>query len=233
VYGSRNFSSLGRVLASDARAAMLDLLMDGGEHPITALAHTAGVAPSTATAHVAVLAESGLVQLRPDGRQRRVCLNGPDVARAFEGLVAITPARTSVSSLSEATSRDRLASARTCYDHLAGRLGVAITDALVRRRALLQQGTAFAMAHAASRVLSPMGIDVEAIVAGRRPPALGCLDWTERKPHVAGALGAALSDMLLRFGGIRKLRGTRAVVVTDPGVDFLDEHLGRLGFVAR
>jgi len=226
VYGHGGISAIGRVLSSDARATMLDALMDGAEHPVTELALRAGVAPSTATAHVATLADAGLVDVRRNGRQRRVRLSGPEVARALEGLAAIAAPSMDVHSLSEATARDQLAAARTCYDHLAGRLGVAVTEGLVRRGVVVAQGAAFVISDIARDILGPIGIDFEAVVGGRRSPVLGCIDWTEGQPHVAGALGAAVCALLLRAGAIRRRRGTRAVVLTEPGAAFLVEHLG-------
>jgi DNA-binding transcriptional ArsR family regulator len=225
VNATRDLSSIGRLLASDARSTMLDTLMDGDEHSVTELAGHARVAPSTASAHLAALTGAGLVEVRAEGRHRRVRLKGPEVARALEGLAAIsTPA--GVSSLRGSTARGQLAYARTCYDHLAGRVGIAMADGLVRRGAVVHREGTFALSDVATGVLSPMGIDLGEVQGARRPVVLACLDWTEGRPHVAGALGASLCSLLMRSGAIRRRRGTRAVVLTDAGAAFLQEHLG-------
>jgi DNA-binding transcriptional ArsR family regulator len=224
--GGRDLAWIGRILASDARSAMLDHLMDGADHAVTELAEHARVAPSTATAHVAALVEAGLVTVHALGRQRRVRLAGAKVARALEGLGAIATAPGNVSSLKESTSRRQLEAARTCYDHVAGRLGVAIADGLVDREALISSDGAFALTAMADVTLGAMGIDMENVRRAKRAVAAACLDWTERRPHVGGALGSSLCRMLLDTGAIRKRRGSRAVVLTDEGADFLRYHLG-------
>jgi DNA-binding transcriptional ArsR family regulator len=205
---------------------MLDLLLDGADHAMTELGEHARVAPSTASTHVAALARAGLVTVQADGRQRRVRLTGSKVAGALEALAAIATGPASVSSLAESTSRGQLANARTCYDHLAGRLGVAIADGLVRRGAIVSRDDAFALSKMASEVLGPMGIDVEDVRGTRRAAVVACADWTEARPHVAGALGSSICSLLLETGAIRRRRATRAVVLTETGADFLRDHLG-------
>ena len=126
---------IGKVLASEARSAMLDLLMDGADHAAAELAYHAGVAPSTASGHLTTLVDRGLVQVHNHGRQRRFRLSGPEVARALEALGGLVPPRPA-SSLRSATAKSHLEVARTCYDHLAGELGVLVYDSLLARRLL-------------------------------------------------------------------------------------------------
>jgi DNA-binding transcriptional ArsR family regulator len=223
---SRHLASIGRLLGSDARSAMLDLLMDGTHHAAGELANEAGVAPSTASAHLSALVEGGLVTVDRHGRQRRFRLEGPAVARALEALGGLAAAPASISSLRESTARRQLATARTCYDHLAGRLGVAIADALVQRGALLSKDGIFTISQAGERLFSRIGIDVDELRKARRAVVLACSDWTEGRPHVAGALGKALNALFLESGWIRRRRGTRAVALTESGAAWLREHLG-------
>jgi regulatory ArsR family protein len=204
---------------------MLDLLMDGVDHSATELAMHARVAPSTASTHLSELVQGGLVTVQPRGRQRRFRLAGPPVARVLEALGQFAPFPT-VSSLRESTARDQLEMARTCYDHLAGRLGVAITDSLVERGALRSRGGVFALGKAGPELLSAIGIDVEELSRSRRPMVLACLDWTEGRPHVAGALGSALCGHLLARDWIRRRRGSRSVALTELGAASLLEQLG-------
>jgi helix-turn-helix protein len=204
---------------------MLDVLMDGAAHSATELANEAQVAPSTASAHLSALAEGGLVSVEPRGRERRFRLAGPEVARALEALARIAPALPVASSLRRSTARAHLAAGRTCYDHLAGRLGVAVADGLMRRGALAWRAGAFIVLDRGKQVLSGLGIGVDEFNS-RRPLVLACLDWTEDRPHISGALGSAVRDLLFASGSIRRRRGTRAVAVTDSGADWLREHIG-------
>jgi hypothetical protein len=204
---------------------MLDLLMDGTHHAAGELANQAGVAPSTASAHLSALVAGGLVTVDRHGRQRRFRLEGPAVARALEALGGLAAAPAPASSLREATARSQLATARICYDHLAGRLGVAIADALVQRGALLSNDNVFTLSGAGERLISRLGIDVNELRQARRALVLACSDWTEGRPHIAGALGKALGVLFLESGWIRRRRGTRAVALTDSGAAWLREQL--------
>jgi DNA-binding transcriptional ArsR family regulator len=205
-----------RVLANRARLAMLELLMDGAAHPAGDLAREAGVAPSTASGHLAELVRSGLVESEPSGRQRRYRLSRPEVARAIEALAAVAPRRR-VTSLRAATAAERLREARTCYDHLAGRLGVAVTDALLARRALRVRDEAFVLTASGEGLFRSIGVDVDGARALRRAFALACLDWTERRSHLAGALGAGLCDRLFELGWVSQRGPGRAVALTEQG----------------
>jgi DNA-binding transcriptional ArsR family regulator len=205
-----------RALANRARLAMLERLMDGRAHPAGDLAREAGIAPSTASGHLAELVEAGLVQAEPSGRQRRYRLSGPEVARAIEALAVIAPSRR-VSTLRAATAAERLREGRTCYDHLAGRLGVAVTDALLARRALRRRDGAFVLTGPGEQLFRSIDVDVGAAGERRRAFALACQDWTERRSHLAGALGAELCDRLFELGWIARRGPGRAVVLTEAG----------------
>ena len=213
-----------RVLANRARQAMLDLLMDGRAHPSGDLAREAGVALSTASGHLVALARAGLVEAEPAGRQRRYRLSGPEVARAIEALAVIAPRRR-VSSQHAATAAERLREGRTCYDHLAGRLGVGITDALLARHALRARNGRFEVTGSGERLLGSIGVDVGAARERRRAFALACQDWTERRSHLAGALGAELCDRLLKLGWVERRGSGRAVAVSETGATGLRESL--------
>jgi hypothetical protein len=166
-----------------------------------------------------------LVDVRRNGRQRRVRLSGPEVARALEGLAAIAAPSTDVHSLSEATARDQLAAGRTCYDHLAGRLGVAVTEGLVRRGAVVAQGSAFVISDVARDVLGSIeSMSKRSLAAGGRQcsvastgPKASARSGRPRRGRLRAAAAA---------GAIRRRRGTRAVVLTELGAAFLAEHLG-------
>src|SRR5579884_63873 len=221
-----DLAAVGRLIASPARAAMLDALFDGRSWSVGDLAAAAGVAPSTASEHLRLLLAGGLVVDGRDGRHHRFRLRGPDVAEALELLVTLAPAAPR-SGLKQATRNGALHAARTCYDHLAGRLGVAVTDALVERGHLLGPEQDFAPTPGGERAFERIGVDVAALRRARRPLARACLDWSERRPHLAGALGAALLARLEAAGGLERLPTPRAVRLLAPG----EALLHRLGVV--
>jgi len=202
------------LLADPTRAAFLLSLSEVDGLPATELASRARVPASTASGHLAKLVGAGLVVVERQGRHRYFRLADPAVARALEALAVIAPERPA-GSLREATVGEAVREARTCYDHLAGRLGVAVADALVRDGVLQARDGNYVVADRST--LDSLGIDVDELARGRRLLARPCLDWSERRYHVAGALGAALAGRLLELGWIERLPGSRAVRVTSAG----------------
>jgi len=217
-----DLAAVAALIADPSRAAMLDALNGGDTLTAGALARRAGVAPSTATEHLARLERGGLVVSERRGRSRHVRLAGPDVARALEGLAAIAP-RKPATGLKAWQHGEALRAARSCYDHLAGVAGVALADALVERDLLEPGDGGFGLTPAGAEALGAFGLDVGAILGARRSTARACLDWSERRPHVGGALGAALLEELLRRRWLRRRTDGRALAVT---------HAGTAGFVS-
>ena len=203
--------------ADDSRAAMVDVLLDGCDHTVGELARAAGIRPSTAVAHVARLERAGVVATHRKGRERLVRLSGSEAAAAYEALSALAREERVVG-LRAWTRRERLRLARTCYDHLAGRLGVAVTDAAVEAGAL---DADFGLGLNAYSWFGRLGVDLEALPRSRRPLVRVCTDWTERRPHIAGALGAAVCSAVLDAGWAARQPATRAVKVTPRGASSL------------
>jgi hypothetical protein len=145
------------------------------------------------------------------------------VADAVEALACVAP-QPPVRSLREATRSELIRSARTCYDHLAGLLGVALATALERDRTVIRRKGDYALGPRAETRCAALGIDLEELERQRRPVVRGCLDWSERELHVAGALGAALADRLFDLGWIRRREGNRSVELLDAGR--LESELG-------
>ncbi|GAA4066139.1 ArsR/SmtB family transcription factor [Nonomuraea soli] len=200
------------LMADPTRATMLTALLSGRALAAGELARLAGVSAPTASAHLAKLLDGGLVEAVKQGRHRYYRLKGHEVAEVLETLARIS-ARPAVRSLRQSSQARQLEEARTCYDHLAGRAGVALFDGM-RERGYLAGGEVTAEGE---RVLGRLGVDVEGARRARRRFAPECLDWTERRAHLGGALGAALTGVLLEEEWLVRGRAPRSIVVTEKG----------------
>ena len=214
--GDADVAAVAKLIGEPARVALLLALMEREPLPAKDLADRAGIAPSTASEHLAKLLAGGLVGAEKNGRHRYFRLAGASVADALEALAAIAPAR-EVHSLRDASAAEAIRTARTCYDHLAGGLGVALADALRRRQIIARRNGSLVLGRSARTGLRALGIELEALRQGRRPVLRACLDWSERRPHVAGALGAALAGRFLELGWIERRAANRSVAVTPAG----------------
>lgn len=205
-------------IAEPARARMLCRLLDGHARTGTELAIVAGVSPSTASSHLARLASRRLVKVSAQGRHRYYSLASSDVAAALEALTVIAGA---TSAPFVPSTPEGLRAARTCYDHMAGALAVALHDRMFALRWFVHAPAAGEAAYeitaAGREALAQLGIDVLAARATRRRFACGCLDWSERRPHLAGAVGAALLDAALKRKWVARELDSRALVVTRSG----------------
>jgi len=213
--GDADIAAIGAVLAEPARAKILLALGDGRSLAASMLASEAGVAASTASHHLARLVEAGLVVVEPRGRHRRYALAGPAVGELIEAVARVAPVQP-VTSLRQGTRAYAVRYARRCYDHLAGRLGVAVADAIVELR-----GDTFVVTRRGAQRLAALGVDAAA--ADRARP---CLDWTEDRHHVAGALGRDLLSRLVALDWVIRDEKTRALRVTAAGRDGLPELFG-------
>lgn len=214
-------ATIAGLFADTSRAAMVDVLLDGCDHSVGSLALAAGVAPSTASEHLGRLENGGIVVSRREGRQRLVRLAGPSVAAAYEALAGLSHER-EVAGLRAWTRREELRAARTCYDHLAGRLGVAIAEAALGAGALTEDRL---LGRYARTWFARLGVDLDVLEPGRRPLLRFCTDWTERREHLAGVLGAAVCSAMLDRGWALRRPSSRALRVTPLG----ERKLRRLG----
>jgi DNA-binding transcriptional ArsR family regulator len=219
--GDADVAAVAALIADRTRAAMLDALMDGRTCSAGALAARAGVAPSTASGHLSRLLAGGLVVVEARRRERRYRLSSPAVATAVEALARVAPVEP-VRSLRGADRGTAIRAARTCYDHLAGRLGVSLTEALVRAEALVLRDSCYELTSRGAETMATLGVDVDAARSRRRAFARVCLDWSERRPHLAGSLGAALAEALLANGWLQRRPNDRALIVTVHGRASLD-----------
>ncbi len=204
---------------------MLEALLSGEVASSGQLARHAGVTAQTASGHLANLVSARLVTRTVRGRFRDYALAGPSVAEAVEALMRLATPVVALTA-GQGQAGQALRRARTCYDHLAGELGVAVTEAMVRRKLLTFLRGSYAMTAAGRRWLAALGIELPPAQSSPRPLLRACLDWSERRPHLAGVLGARLAAAFFRLGWIRRVRGSRAVRVTDFGSKALLAHLG-------
>lgn len=209
-------SPVASLLADPARVSILLALSDGREVAAGELALVAGVTAATASFHLAKLRSAGLIGLRRQGRHQLYRLASPELVQALEALAVLAP-ESAPRTYRQARIGRAVRAGRTCYDHLAGRLGVCLTRALLDRGALRLAAAEFDVTPAGEQLLGEMGIDLAAVRGRRRAFAPACLDWSEREPHVAGALGAALLTRLFDLGWIQRMPASRAVEVTFAG----------------
>ena len=207
-----SIAGVASVIADPSRVEMLDVLLDGEAHSIGRLARRAGITAATASSHLRRLVEAGLVTTTRAGRENRVRLAGPAVAEVLEQLATLASPPSRVNGH---TQLDRLRFARTCYDHLAGALGVLVATRLCDRGWLHRTSDNFEPAPQLFAWLAKHGHPVSP--DHRRPLSRACLDWTEREPHVAGRIGAALVAVLRAERWVQNVRDSRALRLTERG----------------
>lgn len=218
-------AEIAALVGDPARANMLSVLMDGRALTAGELAYSAGVTPQTASGHLAKLTEARLLALAKQGRHRYFRLASPLVAQMLEGIMAVAvngPPRHQPSAKFDAALR----TARTCYDHFAGRLGVGLADALCDRGHVVLDGDGGEVTETGVEFLSGFGLELDDARHRRRPFCRPCLDWTERRPHLAGTVGAALASRCFDLGWFERRRDSRALVMTPEGRQGLKEVFG-------
>ena len=207
-------AAIAALIGDPARATMLAALMDGRALTVSELAGTAGVTLPTASAHLAKLAAAGLLSAERQGRHRYFRLSGPDVGEVLEGMMGLSQ-RTGAARVRTGPRDAALRAARVCYDHLAGERGVDLLRGLVQRGFVVEEGE-LALSPAGRGFVAEFGIDLAALERGRRPLCRHCLDWSERRGHLGGALGAALLDNRIARRWARREAG-RVVAFTPEG----------------
>jgi DNA-binding transcriptional ArsR family regulator len=238
--GDADVSVVARVLADPGRCRMLLALDDGRALPASRLAAEAGVSAATASSHLGKLVAAGLLTVEPHGRHRYYRLAGPEVGRLIETMAALAPAA-EIRTLREDTRARALREARTCYDHVAGRLGVAIMQSLLRRGLITGGDGRFDPRRPGSDRLSAPGREVEyeltrdgaafldrlgVRIPPRRPVVRYCVDWSEQAHHLAGGMGRGLLDRMLELAWIARRADGRALDISEAGRARLAEHFG-------
>jgi DNA-binding transcriptional ArsR family regulator len=212
-------------IADRHRAQMLLTLLGGKPQSGSALAEAVGISRSLASAHLKKLAAGGLVRAQPSGRQQLYSIASEPVAEALEILILLAPA-SKVRSLTGAARAKNLRWARMCYDHLAGAVGVSLTEALIARDLVRERDGSYLMGPSGAEEFGSFGIDMTRLERRTRPLLRPCLDWTERRYHLAGSLGAALTAAMAERRWISTREASRIVTVTRAGQDGLREWLG-------
>src|SRR6516162_11519899 len=217
-----DISSLAALISEPARGRMLIALLDGRGLPATELAQRAGITCQTASSHLARLAQGRLLQVVPQGRHRYYRIANARVAELLESMARFAPIKETYRS----QPKSPIQIARTCYNHLAGTLGVRITDAIVGRGLLRVVGRDYQLTKKGAQWFFELEIDTGALRKSGRVFARQCLDWSERRNHLAGVLGSALAEYLFNDGWIERVPESRAVRITKLGRGELKRRLG-------
>ncbi len=211
-----NMAEVAALLGERSRATILASMMDGRFHTASELAYMAAIKPQTASFHLAKLVEGKLIKVEKQGRHRYFQLAGEDIARFLESFLVISPPP-EVRSLKQSSQMKLLQDARTCYDHLAGKLGVQLTESMVDAGYLKLEDKQFILTDEGTLFFTTFGVDLAALKRKRRSFSPACLDWSERRYHLAGALGNGLLNQLLNLGWLTRVPSIRAIKVTEKG----------------
>ena len=211
-----NISALTALLTERSRAAILAALMDGKFHTASELAYMASIKPQTASFHLAKLEENNLIICEKHGRFRYFRLANDEVANTLEIIMAISPLP-EVRSLNQSSPLKILESARTCYDHLAGRVSVSLTKLMEEAGYIERDNKKFLVTKSGELFFEDFGVDLVGLSKKRRAFSNACLDWSERTYHLGGALGNGLFERYLELDWIETKENSREVVITDRG----------------
>lgn len=220
-----NISKIAALLSDQTRSSILLSLMDGTIHPVSELAYIAKVKPQTASFHLHKMLEANLISVEKHGRHRYYRLISSDVATVIESMLNISP-EPPVNSLRDSREKSAIHYARTCYDHLAGYMGVQITNSLIQQNIIKKEGLNFEVTQEGNHFFQSFGINIDEQKKKRRAYARCCLDWSERQHHIAGALGNALLVKMLEQQWITRLPNTRAIKVTSNGSTQIKKNFG-------
>jgi DNA-binding transcriptional ArsR family regulator len=212
----KDLAEIAALIGEPTRVVMLWSLLGGQARPASELAFYANVSAQNASAHLARLVESGMLAVEARGRHRYYRLSGADVAHAIEALATLAPSAKEMAGLPTRQAPD-LKYARTCYDHLAGRVAVEICAALKDKGYLAPVGDDFEITGKGEKLFRDLGIEIDGLRLQRRAFARQCQDWSERRPHIAGALGAAMLERMFQRGWIARVRSSRIVRITAKG----------------
>ncbi|PFE01066.1 transcriptional regulator [Bacillus cereus] len=211
-----NAAKIASLISDTSRATILIQLLDGRPHPATELAHAAKIKPQTASFHLQKLYEAEIIDVEKHGRHRYYKITNHTIAESLEKILYLAPPE-QIQSLKQSKETREIQYARTCYDHLAGKLGVEITNSLLNNNILVKENLQFEVTKEGQLFFKEFGIDLDSLYRKRRAFSKCCLDWTERQHHIAGALGKAILERMLEQNWVTKAPKTRAIHVTHLG----------------
>jgi DNA-binding transcriptional ArsR family regulator len=218
------FSQLAALIGDPVRAKILWVLMDKRAYTATELAIYADTTPQNISMHLTKLINADLLKAESQGRHKYYTFARPEVPYAVEAIAGLLPKQESKQLAS--TDGEPIRFCRSCYDHLAGKVGVLVNEGLIKKRYLFENGDDYGVSADGKRWFVGLGINIDELKQQKRRFAKPCLDWSERRPHLAGALGAALLTKLLEEGWLRRINGNRILTLTGKGGQALFETLG-------
>ncbi|KKD53176.1 MULTISPECIES: ArsR/SmtB family transcription factor [Paenibacillus] len=211
-----NVAMIASLVSEPSRAAILTALLDGRFHTASELAHMAGIKPQTTSFHLAKMTEAQVITVEKQGRHRYYGIQDPEVAQVMESLLSIAPP-VPIKSLKQASENEAIRLARTCYDHVAGHLGVQIMSFFMQKGILSEDQDGLHITQQGEIFFADFQINLKNTRQKRRSFSHKCLDWSERRHHLAGALGSALLDRLFELHWVEHLPTTRAIRITAEG----------------
>jgi DNA-binding transcriptional ArsR family regulator len=218
-------AEIAALIGDAARATMVAALVDGRSLTASELASAAGITPQTASTHLAKLTEAGVLSVVRQGRHRHFRLASPKVADMIDGIVGVALEKRPPYRPLTRQAR-ALSAARICYGHLAGRLSVDLTDSFVARQYVVVDDEVAEITTAGRRFFTEFGVELPALRSPRRHVSRLCLDWTERRPHIAGAVGVAITRRYFDLGWMERMKRSHAIIVTPLGCRGLRETFG-------
>jgi len=217
-------AEIATIIGEPVRAKILWALLDGRAYTATELSLFADSSPQNTSIHLSKLVKSNFLEVANQGRHRYYRFANDRVAYAIEALAHLIPQNSTRSKLMD--SKTGVKYCRTCYDHLAGKIGVQINEALIEKQIIIESANSYLVTKGGIKWFSTIGIDVELLKEKRRLFAKPCLDWSERRYHLAGALGAAMLEKMLALDWIRRIKNSRAIIVSSKGQLELYKSLG-------
>jgi DNA-binding transcriptional ArsR family regulator len=222
------FKQIATLIGDPTRAVVMWTLLDGKAFTASELAVAADTTPQNMSMHLSKLLQADLLCVESQGRHRYYKFARPDVAYAIEAMANLIPG---IDNKKQPLPGDNTAirHCRTCYDHLAGKTGVAITDSLLKQKIIHESNNNFSLGPKGERWFNSIGIRTQNLQTGRRPLLRRCLDWSERRHHMAGTLGALLLNKMLEDDWLRRTRNSRVIVITAKGEKMIQKHFGIAG----
>lgn len=223
---NQEFKSLAALIGDPVRVIMLWNLLDGKAFTATELAISADVSAQSASMHLSKLVQANLLTVESQGRHRYYRFSRPEVAYVIEAMANLLPHHQSnVRANGNSDHGNAIKYCRTCYDHLAGKVGVAVTEQLLKQKLIMADGKHYDVTLKGIKWFGEFGVAIDELKKERRAFARQCLDWSERRHHLAGSLGAALLEQMLKRGWMRSMKDSRAVIVTARGQKELYDQL--------